>query len=312
MILFSSPCEVLNVNKGLENCLNSYIEYIQIEKNYSEYTIKFYRQDIEHFFMFMSEQSISDVSKVEYFDARLYLTQLYSGKYKRASLARKISSLRSFYKYLMREKIVSENPFALLIQPKKELRIPKFFYQEEMEKLFEACEGQSPLDKRNKALLEILYSTGIRVSECASIQLKDIDFDYDAILVNGKGSKQRIVLFGSFASNALQDYINTARNQLMKNAISHDQLFVNYKGSPLTVRGIRHILNNLIDKAALTGKMHPHMLRHTFATHLLDNGADIRTVQELLGHEYLSSTQVYTHVTKEHLRKTYIAHHPRA
>lgn len=312
MILFSSPCEVLNMNEVLENCLVSYIEYIQIEKNYSEYTIKFYRQDIEHFFMFMNEQGISDLQKVEYFDARLYLTQLYSSKYKRASLARKISSLRSFYKFLMREKIVVENPFALLIQPKKELRIPKFFYQEEMEKLFQVCDGPSPLEKRNKALLEILYSTGIRVSECANIQLKDIDFDFDAILVNGKGNKERIVLFGSFARVALHDYINTARNQLMLTAAPHHQLFVNYKGTPLTVRGIRHILNSVIEKAALTGKMHPHMLRHTFATHLLDNGADIRTVQELLGHEYLSSTQVYTHVTKEHLRKTYIAHHPRA
>jgi len=300
------------MNEVLKEYLNSYIEYIQIEKNYSEYTIKFYRQDIEHFFMFMSEQSIFNLENVEYFDARLYLTQLYSSKYSRASLARKISSLRSFYKFLMREKIVLENPFTLLTQPKKELRIPKFFYQEEMEKLFEVCEGQNPLDIRNKALLEMLYSTGIRVSECANIQLKDIDFDFDAIIVKGKGKKERIVLFGSFAHNAIQNYINFARNQLMQNAIPHHHLFVNYKGTPLTVRGIRHILNSLIEKAALTGKMHPHMLRHTFATHLLNNGADIRTVQELLGHEYLSSTQVYTHVTKEHLKKTYIAHHPRA
>ncbi|MBS4172507.1 tyrosine recombinase XerC [Bacillus sp. FJAT-49736] len=300
------------MNEVLENCLFSFIEYIQIEKNYSDYTIKFYRQDIEHFFMFMSEQSISNLSEVEYFDARLYLTGLYTSEYSRASMARKISSLRSFYKFMMREKIVSENPFALLTQPKKELRIPKFFYQEELEKLFQACEGESPLDIRNKALLEILYSTGIRVSECANIELKDIDFEFDAILVKGKGKKERFVLFGSFANNALQHYINTARSQLMQNTAPHSFLFVNYKGNPLTVRGIRHILNSLIERAALTGKMHPHMLRHTFATHLLNNGADIRTVQELLGHEYLSSTQVYTHVTKEHLRNTYMAHHPRA
>jgi integrase/recombinase XerC len=300
------------MNGSLDKFLNSYIEYIQIERNYSEYTIKFYRQDIEYFFMFMSEQSILELENVEYFDARLYLTKLYSNEYSRASLARKISSLRSFYKYLMREKIVVENPFALISQPKKQLRVPKFFYEEEIEKLFQACEDDTPLGIRNRALLEVLYSTGIRVSECANIQLKDIDFDFDAILVMGKGRKERIVLFGTFAHNAMDNYINHSRKQLIQTNSTHSYLFVNYRGTPLTVRGIRHILNKLIENAALTGKMHPHMLRHTFATHLLNNGADIRTVQELLGHEFLSSTQIYTHVTKEHLRNTYLAHHPRA
>jgi integrase/recombinase XerC len=295
-----------------KTCLHSFIEYIQIEKNYSEYTIQYYQEDIEHLFLFMNEQNLLSLKDVEYFDARLYLTQLFEKEYSRATLARKISSLRSFYKFLMREQIVDDNPFALLSQPKKHLRVPKFFYEEEMEKLFEVCSGNSEIDQRNKALLEILYATGIRVSECANITLKDIDLDFDTILVKGKGRKERIVIFGSFANEALKTYINESRHRLMSKTHAHPYLFVNFRGDPLTVRGIRHILNTMIEKAALTGKMHPHMLRHTFATHLLNNGADLRTVQELLGHANLSSTQVYTHVTKEHLRKTYLSHHPRA
>ncbi|GIN37540.1 MULTISPECIES: tyrosine recombinase XerC [Heyndrickxia] len=300
------------MNENLEACLYAFMEYIQIERNYSEYTVKFYRQDIEHFYLFMNEQGITELGNVEYFDARLYLTTLFEKEYSRPSLARKISSLRSFYKFLMREQIVKENPFVFLSQAKRQLKIPKFFYEEEMEKLFQACEGDSALDVRNLALLEILYATGIRVSECASIQLKDINLEFDTILVRGKGKKERIVLFGDFANRALCNYIDHSRHKLMKNKDNHEYLFVNFRGTPLTERGIRYILNDLINKAALTGKMHPHMLRHTFATHLLNHGADLRTVQELLGHENLSSTQIYTHVTKEHLRKTYLSHHPRA
>ncbi|MCM3022483.1 tyrosine recombinase XerC [Heyndrickxia ginsengihumi] len=300
------------MNDEQHHYLNSFIEYMQVEKNYSEYTIQYYRQDLEDFFLFMSEQGISALTTVEYSDGRLYLTELYQHQYSRASVARKISSLRSFYKFLMREKFVNENPFALLSQPKQHVQLPKFFYEEELEQLFQACDGEEFLSIRNRTLLEILYATGIRVSECVNIQLQHIDFDFETIVVKGKGKKERIVLFGHFASDALWKYIHQARTGLMENASSHSYLFVNFRGEPLTDRGVRYILNKLIQKAALTGKMHPHMLRHTFATHLLNNGADLRTVQELLGHESLSSTQVYTHVTKEHLRKTYMSYHPRA
>ncbi|MGE8204092.1 tyrosine recombinase XerC [Heyndrickxia sp. NPDC080065] len=296
----------------LKSSLYAFTEYIQIERNFSEYTIKFYRQDIEHFFLFMTEQGITCLENVEYFDARLYLTKLFDKAYSRTSMARKISSLRSFYKFLMREHIVKENPFSLLSQSKRQKKIPKFFYEEEMEKLFQVCNGESNLDARNLALLEILYATGIRVSECANIRIKDLDLEFDSILVKGKGRKERIVLFGNYANEALIQYIQQSRPKLMKNSEDHDFLFVNFRGNQLTERGIRYILNDLIKRCALTGKMHPHMLRHTFATHLLNNGADLRTVQELLGHENLSSTQIYTHVTKEHLRKTYLTHHPRA
>ncbi|WP_018660051.1 tyrosine recombinase XerC [Heyndrickxia acidiproducens] len=300
------------MNVELSGRLRSFLEYMQIEKNYSEYTIQFYRQDLEDFFAFMSEQGISSLAQVEYLDGRLFLTKLYEQHYSRASAARKISSIRSFFKFLMREKLVGENPFALLSQPKKHKRLPKFFYEEEMEQLFSACEGEDDLSIRNKALLETLYATGIRVSECVQIKMKDIDFDFETIHVTGKGRKERIVLFGHFAGDAINKYMEKSRPALTGNAKAHPYLFVNARGGPLTSRGVRYILNEIIKKASLTGKIHPHMLRHTFATHLLNHGADLRTVQELLGHENLSSTQVYMHVTKEHLRKTYMSFHPRA
>ncbi|WP_100330902.1 tyrosine recombinase XerC [Bacillus xiapuensis] len=294
------------------NYSRDFIEYLQFEKNYSKSTIECYKYDIEEFFKFTTEQSITELAEIEYFDVRLYLTGLHEQNIARATIARKISSLRSFFRYLNREKLLSENPFSLVQQPKADKKLPSFFYEEEMEELFAVCEGNKPLQIRNKALLEILYATGIRVSECAAIQLKEIDFDMSVVLVHGKGNKERYVPFGSFAHQAIERYIKEARDPLMKAADHHPFLFVNHRGAPLTARGIRHILTNLISQASLTTHIHPHMLRHTFATHLLNNGADLRTVQELLGHAHLSSTQIYTHVTKEHLRKSYLLHHPRA
>lgn len=300
------------MNGELSGYLLSFMEYMQVEKNYSAYTIKFYRLDLEDFFVFLTAQGIASLDEVGYPAGRLYLTTLHGHGYSRATIARKISSIRSFFKFLMREKIVKENPFALLSQPKQHKRLPKFFYEEEMEQLFAACEGDDALSRRNRALLEILYATGIRVSECVNIRLQDIDFEFETIHVKGKGKKERIVLFGHFAGEAVSDYMAHARKALMRGKEDHSYLFVNARGGALTDKGVRYILNEMIKKAALTGKIHPHMLRHTFATHLLNHGADLRTVQDLLGHESLSSTQVYTHVTKEHLRQTYMAYHPRA
>ena len=297
-----------NVNVSLK----LFIEYLQIEKNYSQYTIEHYQHDISEFFMFMAEQAIADLTKVAYQDVRIYLTELYDKKMSRKSVARKISSLRSFFKFLLREEKVAENPFALVSIPKAQKKLPEFFYEEEMMQLFNACEASTPLGQRNKALLELLYATGIRVSECSQIRLKDLDMYLSTVLVRGKGSKERYVPFGSFAQDALDTYINHGRKKLLANGNVQENLFLNARGGPLTARGIRTILDKIIEKSSLTGKIHPHMLRHTFATHLMANGADMRTVQELLGHAFLSSTQVYTHVTNEYLKKTYMAHHPRA
>lgn len=297
-----------NVNISLK----LFIEYLQIERNCAQYTIESYQHDINEFFMFMIEQGIDGLKQVTYLDIRIYLTKLFEKKLARKSVSRKISSLRSFYKFLLREKLIDENPFSLVSIPKAEKRLPDFFYGEEMQQLFEACNKDTPLGVRNSALLELLYATGIRVGECSQLRIKDVDFFLSTVLVHGKGNKDRYVPFGSFAHDALEQYIQNGRKKLMENHHNHDFLFVNYKGGPLTSRGISVILNKLMEDSSLTGKIHPHMIRHTFATHLLENGADMRTVQELLGHAFLSSTQIYTHVTNEYLRKSYMSHHPRA
>lgn len=295
-----------------ENLIKMFMEYMQIEKNYSQSTIEQYQQDILGFYMFMNEQAISNLSDVTYADVRLYLTSLYEQRLARRTAARKISCLRSFYRYLAREKIIEDNPFTLVSMPKAEKRLPGFFYEEELEALFDSCKTDTPLGIRNKAILELLYGTGIRVGECCSIRLKDIDFYMSTMLIHGKGHKERYVPFGSFAHDQLESYIRDARLELLNGMEDHGYLFVNFRGGRLTPRGLRGILNKMIEDSSLQGKIHPHKLRHTFATHLLNNGADMRTVQELLGHAFLSSTQIYTHVTNEHLRKTYMSSHPRA
>ncbi|MDG5470279.1 tyrosine recombinase XerC [Jeotgalibacillus sp. ET6] len=288
-----------------------FIQYLQTEKNYSSLTIEHYIHDLDSFFLFLAKEGVDALEEVDEIHSKLFLMQLHKEKYSRASVSRKISSLRSFFSYLQREEKQKINPMSYVLHPKKEGRLPHFFYENEMEQLFSACDGEKPLDLRNKAILELLYATGIRVSECTSILLQDLDLTMGTLLVKGKGRKERYVPFGDFAGNAIKRYIEEGRSQLLNNGTS-SSLFINHRGAPLTARGIRYVLTALMNKTTLTASIHPHMLRHTFATHLLNNGADLRTVQELLGHAHLSSTQLYTHVTKEHLRKTYQSFHPRA
>ena len=296
-----------------ETSIEFYIKYLQIEKNYSKYTIAYYKQDIEEFFLFMNEQAIVSLKAVSYSDARLYVTRLTERNLSKRSISRKISCLRSFYKFLMRENTVDENPFAMLSLPKKDQRLPRFMYEEEMDAIFSAIDHQTILGKRDLALLELLYATGMRVSECCSLELGDLDFSLMTVLAHGKGKKDRYIPFGEYAKQALQEYIDGPRNELVKKTTkSHTYLFVNQRGNPLTPRGVRYILTNIIDKASVNKHLYPHMLRHSFATHLLNSGADIRSVQELLGHASIQTTQVYTHVSKERLREVYRNSHPRA
>ncbi|WP_028392861.1 tyrosine recombinase XerC [Bacillus cihuensis] len=293
--------------------LSSFIEYLQIEKNCSHYTIESYQRDIEEFVLFMNEQGMNSIDSVEYFDARLFLTKLYECNLSKRSVARKTSCLRSFYKFLMREGFVKENPFSLVSLPKKDQKLPRFLYEEELNQLFLSLELDSPMGLRDAALLELLYATGIRVSEGCDIKLQDLDFSLGTVLVHGKGKKDRYMPLGQYAKDAIAAYIHDARAKVMtSHAKSHPFLLINFRGDPLTPRGVRYILTAIIKKAAQKIELHPHMLRHSFATHLLNNGADLRTVQELLGHSKISSTQIYTHVTKEQLRKVYNASHPRA
>lgn len=301
------------MNEDVNKMLQLFVGYLQIERNYSKYTIASYQNDVEHFTQFMKREGILTFEDVTYTDVRLYLTTLHNEKLARKSVARKISSLRSLYRFLMREGYREDNPFALAALPKKDWSIPKFLYAEELEKLFEVSDTSKPLGQRDQALLELMYATGIRVSEFVNIQLTDIDFSTGTILVTGKGKKQRYVPFGSYAQDALLTYIENGRKKLEKKSHEHSQmLFLNAKGTPLTDRGVRYILNELIKRTSLTMQISPHTLRHTFATHMLNEGADLRAIQELLGHENLSATQIYTHVSKERLRSVYMMHHPRA
>lgn len=290
-----------------------FINYLTHERNYSDLTIKAYTDDIAHFTSFLSETGDNDLLKIELLDARVYLSHLTDEQYTRTSISRKISSLRAFYQYLMNHAFISENPFSYLHLKKSGLRLPNFFYSEEIELLFEAASGNELLDYRDKAILEILYGTGIRVSECQSIRLEDIDLDLGVMLVLGKGNRERYVPFGEYAKYALEDYMEYCRTPLMNQyQKEHEYLLISQYGDHISVSGIQYALNQLVKKTSLTSNIHPHKLRHSFATHLLDNGADMRTVQELLGHKSLSSTQIYTHVTKDHLLKDYQKFHPRA
>lgn len=290
-----------------------FINYLTHERNYSDLTIKAYTDDIAHFTSFLSETGDNDLLKIELLDARVYLSHLTDEQYTRTSISRKISSLRAFYQYLMNHEFISENPFSYLHLKKSGLRLPNFFYSEEIELLFEAASGGNPLDYRDKVILEILYGTGIRVSECQSIRLEDIDLDLGVMLVLGKGNRERYVPFGEYAKYALEDYMEYCRTPLMNQyQKEHEYLLISQYGDHISVSGIQYALNQLVKKTSLTSNIHPHKLRHSFATHLLDNGADMRTVQELLGHKSLSSTQIYTHVTKDHLLKDYQKFHPRA
>lgn len=290
---------------------DEYMLYIQLERNYSSYTVDEYRTDIDEFLSFLKVEGIENLHEVTYIEARLYATALYNKGLARTSISRKISSVRSYFKFANTRYDVADHAFTSLHHPKKQDKLPAFFYEEEMKLLFEAAEGTDLKSMRDYAILEMLYATGMRVSELTSIKLRDVDDILGIVKVMGKGRKERYIPFGNFASEALTTYLEESRPRIMKNE-DHDRLFVNMRGKPLTESGVSYILNAIMDKASLHMKIYPHMLRHTFATHLLENGADMRSVQELLGHSHLSSTQVYTHITKEHLRKTYMNTHPRA
>lgn len=297
-------------NKDILN----FTQYLEVERNYSAATVLAYQADVSDFTLFLNSENIGTYGAVEMLDIRLYLTKLHDQLLSRSSVSRKLSSLRNFYTYLVTTKQALENPLASISHARKYVSLPHFFYSEEMNELFNTAQKrQTKLASRDLALLEVLYGTGMRVSECEAMRLEDIDMSYHTVLVHGKGSKERHVPLGQFAIEALQTYFETCRTPLLHHFNeTHTAVFINKNGKPLTVRGMRYCLEQLMKATSLTGKIHPHMLRHTFATDLMNAGADMRTVQELLGHVSLSSTQIYTHVTKERLQETYRNAHPRA
>ena len=297
----------------MKNEMQDFLTYLKVERRYSPETIHAYDRDIQHFYDYLIEVPIHSWNDVTVVDVRIYLGVLHRENYNRSSISRFLSSLRSFYHFLVERSIVETNPFASISYKKGKMRLPEFFYEDEIEKFIDSIDGNQSLDQRNKALVEVLYATGMRVSELTNLTLEQLDLENSIILVIGKGSKERYVPIGDFARTALETYLEEGRKDLMaKERKDHSYVFVNHLGDPLTTNGVRYILEKLIQESGLTLKIHPHMLRHTFATHLLNNGADMRTVQELLGHVSLSSTQIYTHVTKEALQQNYQLYFPRS
>ncbi|PAT01547.1 tyrosine recombinase XerC [Candidatus Izimaplasma bacterium ZiA1] len=295
-----------------EQLIILFTDYLSVEKNYSDLTKKSYKDDLYTLIHFINNEEFGDLMTVSNRIARFYVTSLYN-QYSAKSIARKISSLRSFYNFLVKEDILVENPFLDIELPKKEKKLPKFIYPDEIEALFKSIDISTHLGKRDYVIFEFLYGTGVRVSELCAILLKDIDFDMQTVLIHGKGKKDRYIPIHSNLSVLLQEYILTTRAELKKhNQNPTNFLFLNNRGSNLSDRGVRLIVNRIMDNSNETLNISPHTLRHTFATHLLNNGADLRSVQELLGHSHLSSTQIYTKVSKETLRDSYMSAHPRA
>lgn len=294
-----------------------FLDYLRVERQYSEDTQKAYQSDITEFVAFLTDSGDGkpvDLTTIDQYDARVFLSMLYEKGDVSRTIARKVSSLRAFYRFLERNAVVTTNPFAGVQLKKAGQHLPRYFYEKELNKLFDGVMADtSLLGLRNRLLLEILYGTGARVSEAAGLTLGMLDQAARVITITGKGNKTRIVPYGQYAADALASYLRDARPQLLaKSPVMHDKLFVNQRGQALTASGIEYILKQLAKKAGLTQMISAHMFRHTYATDMLNNGADLRTVQQLLGHSSLSTTQIYTHVTTDALQKSYRDFFPRA
>jgi tyrosine recombinase XerC len=279
-----------------------FLQKLGVEKNYSPHTLLNYRLDLEEFFTFFGSD---DVKAVDYPALRRFLAELRAKERKPRSVARKLSALRSFFRFLQRTGVVDRNPAALVQTPKLDKVLPHFLSEEDAVRLMESPDQGRIADLRDKAIFETLYSSGIRVSELTGLSLEDVDLIGNILKVFGKGKKQRIVPVGDKACEALRAYLDARPGK-------STAVFLNRSGGRLTSRSVRDIINRHIARQAMAQKVHPHMLRHSFATHLLDHGADLRSVQELLGHVNLSTTQIYTHLTTDRLKSVYQKAHPRA
>ena len=291
------------------NYLTDFIKYLEVEKRDSKYTVLNYELDIKQFLDYCIKNNI-DYKKITYIQARAYTNYLYTVSLEKASsISRKISAIRGFYRYLANYNIENDS-FSLLKLPKKAKRLPHYFEYNELTCLFDSVPLNTPLVERNALILEMLYATGIRVGELVNIKLNDINHSEKTIKILGKGNKERIVYYNKVTENRLMLYLNDGFIKLNKK--NSNYLFLNNFGGNLTTRGVEKILDEVIKKTQLTKHITPHMLRHSFATHLLNDGCDLLSVQELLGHESLSATNIYTHVTNDRLKEVYFKSHPRA
>lgn len=295
----------------MKDCnLDNYLDYLMYQKSYSKYTVNSYGTDILEFLNYCNRENLNYL-KIEYSDTRLYLMYLKDvRKDDNSSINRKLSSLRGFYKYLVNKKIVENNVFSLLSGQKKAKKLPRYFEYNELEELFAVPDINTSTGQRDLLILEMLYATGVRVGELVNIKLSDINKTDRKIVILGKGGKERNVEYGEYCEDILNKYLNDGRTLLIKK--DNEYLFLNHIGERLTERGVRYILDNLIKKTTISKNISPHMLRHSFATHLLNEGCDLLSVQKLLGHESISATQVYTHITTDRLKEVYYNSFPRA
>ncbi|NLK00766.1 MAG: tyrosine recombinase [Clostridia bacterium] len=296
----------LFVLKGL------YLEYIKTDL--SSNTVKSYRGDLTPFLRFVEESGTHDCSKITHLDIREYLSTLQKRGLTKSTIARNVSSLRSFFNFLYHLDLIESNPMQKINSPKTGKKLPVFLYQEDVLHLLGAPDN-SPLGIRDKAILEILYASGMRVGELEALNMKDLDLDGNQALIRGKGNRDRVVILGSCSIASLNKYFRKARYIFAERAVNPDEeraVFISQKGTRLTSRGIRYVVQKYVDITSQKTGISPHTLRHSFATHLMERGADLRTVQELLGHSSLSTTQIYTHVTKQRLKDIYNKCHPRS
>jgi tyrosine recombinase XerC len=295
----------------MQRYIDKFLDYLKIERNYSPYTLTNYRIDLKGFQEFFKD---GDLASVDHLTLRRFLAELKNKNYNKASVARKLACLRSFFKFLHREGYLKINPLVGISSPKQEKKLPLFLDESEVGKLIESAQGDDFADLRDRAILEILYSSGMRVGELVKLNIPDIDFISSVVKVLGKGRKERLLPIGDQALAAIKNYLEQAKKEKpsLENTSSRQALFLNQRGGRLTDRAVRMILDKYILKIALKQHISPHTLRHCFATHLLNRGADLRSVQELLGHANLSTTQIYTHVTTQRLKTVYDKTHPRA
>ena len=282
---------------------NEFFDHLKYDLNYSDLTIESYKKDLNSFEKFLGEDK--DLNRVDVHLVRNYLAcQLEEGNSK-TTCCRKLAALRHYFDFLLKEKILAENVFLFVDSPKKEIRYPEALYIEQIEELFaKNKERTDEFQLRDQAIIELLYASGVRVSELVNIKINEIDLKNRQIRVFGKGRKERLVMFSKSCAETLYQYIDKY--------VLNQYLFTNSQGQKLTTRGVEYILEKIPEKCGVNLKLHPHLFRHTFATHLLEGGADLRVIQELLGHESINTTQVYTHVTEEAMKHQFEMSHPRA
>lgn len=284
----------------------SFEKYLEAEKNFSNHTLRAYLKDILDFAIFLQNKQKNFIGANKH-DIREFLETLNTKSISKTTIARKFSTLRTFYKFLIINGIETKNPLEAMSAPKKDKKVPLFLTENEMQSLFNIKD----INLQDKAMIELLYSCGLRIEELMNLNINNIDFIYNTIIIKGKGNKERIVPVGNKCLNAVMEYLNQRRASKLPYDMQ-SPLFLNKHLNRLDQRTARRILHKHLIKAGLTKKVSPHTLRHTFATHILDRGCDLRSVQEMLGHKNLSTTQIYTHVTIESLKKIYQKTHPRA